>query len=100
MATLFVTYWRDIPLLVTARDETDEVTVPLPPAFQELVDRVAVEAGLTASEAYLEDWGVGPPQEYAGPAAAAAAAWAQRLEAALPALRARHLGASGRTFPD
>src|SRR5439155_82688 len=33
MATVHVTYWRDIPVLVTARDEREEVSVPLGPAF-------------------------------------------------------------------
>ena len=27
MATIRITYWRDIPMLVTARDGTDEVSV-------------------------------------------------------------------------
>ena len=36
MTTVHVTYWRDIPVLVTARDEREEVSVPLSPAFQEL----------------------------------------------------------------
>ena len=46
MATVRITYWRDIPMLVTARDGGGEVSVPLGPAFQDLVDRVAMQDGL------------------------------------------------------
>src|SRR5437870_2232493 len=59
MTTVHVTYWRDIPVLVTARDEREEVSVPLSPAFQELVDRVAVQEGLEDADAYLAEWRVG-----------------------------------------
>jgi len=92
VATLWVTYWRDIPVLVTARDETAEVTVPLEPAFQELIDRVAVHEGLSDSEAYLAEWRVGPEENHPGAAAAAATDRATALSGELAALRARYLG--------
>ena len=72
MATVRITYWRDIPMLVTARDEGGEISVPLGPAFQDLVDRVAMQDGLAGEDAYLAGWHVGPPEDAIGAAAAVA----------------------------
>jgi hypothetical protein len=91
MATVRITYWRDIPLLVTARDAAGDVSVPLSPAFQDLVDRVAMQEGLADSDAYLGEWRVGPAEPAADPAAAAAAARAARLEGELGAFQDRYL---------
>src|SRR5512132_862323 len=63
MATVRITYWRDIPMLVTARDGGGEVSVPLGPAFQDLVDRIAMQDGLSGEDQYLAEWHVGPPEE-------------------------------------
>jgi hypothetical protein len=93
MATVRITYWRDIPMLVTARDAGGEVSVPLGPAFQELVDRVAMQEGLAAEDAYLAGWHVAPEETAAGPARAAAEARARELEAGFAALRDRYLRA-------
>jgi hypothetical protein len=92
MATVRITYWRDIPMLVTARDGGDEVSVPLGPAFQDLIDRVAMQDGLAGEDAYLAEWHVGPPEEAVGAAGAVAAARARELERRLDALRDRYLG--------
>jgi hypothetical protein len=89
-----VLYWRDIPVQVTAREGADEVTVPLTPRFQELVDAVAVQTGTTDSEAYLAGWHHGPEEERPGSAQEAAHAAADRLEAGYADLRARALGLS------
>ncbi|HEX2501711.1 MAG TPA: virulence factor [Methylomirabilota bacterium] len=91
MTTVRITYWRDIPMLVTARDAGGEVSVPLGPGFQDLVDRVAMQDGLADEDAYLAEWHVGPPEEAAGAAGPAAAARAKALEAGLDALRDRYL---------
>jgi hypothetical protein len=96
MATIEITYWRDIPVLVTARAGRDEATVALSGRFQELVDRVALAAGLAEADAYLAEWRTAPAGERSGPAPTAARAAADELEAAFPALRARVLG----TVPD
>ncbi|MCI0546207.1 MAG: virulence factor [Candidatus Rokubacteria bacterium] len=99
MTTVRITYWREIPMLVTARDGGDEVSVPLGPAFQDLVDRVAMLDGLTGEDAYLAEWHVGPPEEAAGAAAAVAAARARELEGGFDALRDRYLGGPHRGEP-
>ena len=96
MATVRITYWRDIPMLVTARDEGDEVSVPLSPAFQDLVDRVAMQEGLGDEDAYLAEWHVGPPEDASGAAGAVAEDRARALEAGFDALRDRYLRGSRR----
>jgi hypothetical protein len=96
MATVRITYWRDIPMLVTARDGGGEVSVPLGPAFQDLIDRVAMQDGLAGEDAYLAEWHVGPPEEAAGAAGAVAAARARELERGLDALRDRYMGGGPR----
>jgi hypothetical protein len=99
MATIRITYWRDIPMLVTARDGGDEVSVPLGPAFQDLVDRVAMQDGAADEDAYLAAWRVGPAEEAPGPAGTVATARAEALEAELETLRERYLRAPRRADP-
>jgi len=99
MTTVRITYWRDIPMLVTARDEGGEISVPLGPAFQDLVDRVAMQEGLAGEDAYLAEWHVGPPEPAAGAAGAAAAARAREIEAGFETIRARSLRAPRRGDP-
>ena len=96
MATVRITYWRDIPMLVTARDGGDEVSVPLSPAFQDLVDRVAMQEGLAGEDAYLAEWHVGPPEDAPGAAGPVAADRDRALEAGFDALRDRYLRGSRR----
>ena len=91
MARIRITYWREIPVLVTARDGAGETTVPLSQRFQELVDAVAMQAGLSESEQYLAEWRTGPEEERPGPATTAAGEVADRLEARFAEIRARHL---------
>ena len=90
MALVRITYWREIPVLVTARDGTDETTVPLSQRFQDLVDTVAMQAGLSESEEYLAEWRTGPEEERPGPAATAAGEIAAELEARFAEIRARY----------
>lgn len=96
MATVRITYWRDIPMLVTARDDGGEVSVPLGPGFQDLVDRVAMQEGLAGEDQYLAEWHVGPPEEAPGAAGPVARARADALEAGFDALRDRYLRAPRR----
>ena len=92
MARVRIMYWRDIPVLVTARDGAEEATVPLSARFQELVDVAAMQAGLSESDAYLAEWRTGPEEERAGPAHAVASAVATELEEQFAEIRARTLG--------
>lgn len=95
MARVRITYWREIPVLVTARDGAGEATVPLSARFQELVDGVAMQEGVSDAEAYLGGWRVGPEEDRPGPAARAAEAVAAELEARFGELRSRSLRAPG-----
>ncbi|MGI9409359.1 MAG: virulence factor [Hyphomicrobiaceae bacterium] len=56
MATLQITYWRDIPALVTARQGRKTAKRELPIRFTEAIDRAAMRSGAHDSDAYLADW--------------------------------------------
>jgi len=99
MTTVRITYWRNIPMLVTARDEGGEISVPLGPAFQDLVDRVAMQEGLAGEDAYLAEWHVGPLEPAAGAAATVAASRARELEASFETIRERSLRGPRRGDP-
>jgi hypothetical protein len=51
-----VTYWRDLPSLVVARDGETVTKGPLAPRFQEAIDEAAMRLGETDSDAYLAGW--------------------------------------------
>jgi hypothetical protein len=51
-----VTYWRDLPSLVVAREGEAVTKGPLPPRFQEAIDEAAMRLGAVDSDAYLEGW--------------------------------------------
>jgi hypothetical protein len=69
MTRVQVLYWQEIPSLVraTAADGT-QVSRQLPDWFQQEIDRVAMEQGLVGSDAYLEQWQWGEPEERDGAA--------------------------------
>ena len=56
MATLQITYWRDIPALVVARQGRKTAKRELPIHFTEAIDRAAMRSGAHESDAYLADW--------------------------------------------
>jgi hypothetical protein len=65
-----VTYWRDLPSLVVARDGENVTKAPLGPRFQEAIDEAAMRLGETSSDEYLAGWtrgewdtGEGTPHE-------------------------------------
>lgn len=51
-----MTYWRDLPSLVVAREGDDVTKTPLAPRFQEAIDEAAMRLGETGSDAYLAGW--------------------------------------------
>ena len=51
-----MTYWRDLPSLVVAREGEAVTKGPLGPRFQEAIDEAAMRLGETDSEAYLAGW--------------------------------------------
>jgi hypothetical protein len=64
-----VTYWRDLPSLVVAREGDAVTKSPLDPRFQEAIDEAAMRLGATDSDAYLAGWtrGEWTPAEGSGP---------------------------------
>jgi Virulence factor len=80
-----ITYWRDLPSLVTARDGDDVAKIELPARFQERIDQVAMDLGLTGSDAYLEGWRRGDWTPREGSPADVAAEVAAQLEEEFPA---------------
>lgn len=56
MAEIQVTYWRDIPSMVAAREGDDVVKIPLAQRFQEAIDEAAMRLGDVDADAYLAGW--------------------------------------------
>ena len=82
MAEYQITYWRDVPSLVVAREGADVVKVQLSARFQEHIDQVAMDLGLIGSDAYLDGWHRGPWTPAPGVPGDVAAAVARELEEA------------------
>jgi len=68
MATYKILYWQEVPSQIKAEDAVDDVTVVLPPAFQERIDHLALQKGLQNSDDYLEQWHWSDEQEREGSA--------------------------------
>jgi hypothetical protein len=59
-----VLYWQDVPSLVRVfAEDGSHVSHQLPDWFQQEIDRRAMEQGLIGSDAYLEQWRWGEPEE-------------------------------------
>jgi hypothetical protein len=56
VAEFQITYWRELPSLVVARDAGGEAKVPMHPRFQEAIDEAAMRLGDVGSDAYLAGW--------------------------------------------
>ena len=80
MAEFRVTYWRDLPSLVTARDGGHTAKASLDPRFMIAIDEAAMRLGATDSDAYLEGWRQGEWQERSGSPEKVAEAVAAELE--------------------
>ena len=80
MATYRVIAWMGIPASVEAHDATEGVTRELSERFQMLIDSVAMQRGLQDSDAYLELWSRGEPQDRLGTAREVADAVAADIE--------------------
>ena len=69
MARYQILYWQDIPAQLRAFDGRKPVNRPLPPVFQEEIDRLAMEEGLFGTDDYLEQWRWSEKRERPGAAA-------------------------------
>jgi hypothetical protein len=78
--------WQEIPSVIRATaDDGAQVSRQLPEWFQQEIDRVAMEQGLTGSDAYLEQWSWGEAEEREGDVATV-------LDAVEAELVSRHSG--------
>lgn len=82
MPSLSLISWRDIPSQVVVKRGRETAKLMLSHRFQEAVDRAAMRAGKTGSDAYIADWKRSEPQPCGDDLQAAAQAEAARLEAA------------------
>ena len=81
MAKLIVISWRDIPAQVVVKKGRETGKVQLSHRFQEAVDRAAMRAGKSGSDAYLADWKRSEPRRCGDDIQAEANADAARIEA-------------------
>ena len=51
-----VTFWRDLPSMVAARDGDETVKSELGPRFAEAIDEAAMRLGDTGADEYLAGW--------------------------------------------
>ena len=94
-------YWRDIPAQLTARAGDDQHKVLLHARFQHAIDRAAGEAGLTATDDYVNEWRtVRSPLATDDDLDATLARLAAELEAQYPRQRLEALVRSGGLDPD
>ena len=81
MASLTVISWRDVPSQVVVKRGRETAKLMLSHRFQEAVDRAAMRAGKTGSDAYIADWTRSQARTVGDDLQAEAAAEAARLEA-------------------
>jgi len=79
-----VTWWRELPSLVVARDGDVQAKAALPQRLQEAIDEAAMRLGDTTSEAYLDGWRRDDWTSADGSPAQVAERVAAELEAAWP----------------
>jgi hypothetical protein len=75
-----LTYWRDLPSLVVAREGDQLTKSPLPARFQEAIDEAAMRVGAAGTDAYLAGWVHDDWAEREGSAADVSRAVAAELE--------------------
>ena len=81
MTEFRVTFWRDLPSLVTARDAEHTAKAALDTRFMVAIDEAAMRLGATDSDAYLEGWRQSEWEERSGSPEEVAEAVAQELDA-------------------
>ena len=61
MAQLVITYWRDIPAQVTAKEGRTAAKRELSLRFTEAIDMAAMRSGAAGTDDYLAEWRRGAP---------------------------------------
>lgn len=92
MTEVQITYWRDLPSMVTAREgRRNQAKVELPPRFQVAIDEAAMRLNLIGTDAYIEEWRRSDWEERAGTPDEVARAVAAELEATFTPAQVRSL---------
>ena len=91
MARYRVVFWREIPSVVEAFEGDCTVRAQLSQRFQDLIDSVAMRAGATSAEAYLDGWRPGAESERPGSPESVADQVAAELEAGFEQLIQKYL---------
>ena len=81
MAKLIIISWRDVPAQMLVKSGRETAKVQLSHRFQEAVDRAAMRAGKSGSDAYLADWKRSEPRRCGDDLKAEAEAEAAAIEA-------------------
>jgi hypothetical protein len=95
MATLVITYWRDIPSAVSVKLGRKEEKRMLDNRFMEAIDMAAMRDGSTSTDDYLADWRRGEPVPVSDDLAAEADAAKSRLETEFTQDRIKQLIGNG-----
>jgi hypothetical protein len=99
MPDLVILYWRDIPAQVIAKAGRKTAKRQLPERFEQAIDRAAMRARLTGTDAYLEEWRRSEPEPCGADLEAEADRAATALEAEFTAERLRAYVANGGFAP-
>lgn len=91
MAEYQITYWKEIPTMVSAREGRTRTKAELPPRFLVAVDEAAMRLNLVGSDEYMEAWRRSEWQARDGSPDAVAAAVATELESKYTPARIRDL---------
>jgi hypothetical protein len=77
-------YWKDFPSQVKAQDDSGNAKVMLPDRFSEAIDAAAMAEGSTGTDAYMEGWHWGLPQQREGSAKEVVDAISAEIDQAFP----------------
>jgi hypothetical protein len=95
MASLVITYWRDIPSQVIAKAGRASEKRMLADRFQEAIDMAAMRSGAAGTDDYLNEWRRGEPVECSDDLAGEVDKAAQGIEADYDHERLKTLIANG-----
>ena len=99
MARVTILYWRDIPAQVIAETgkgrQRTQAKIELDRRFAIAIDEAAMRDGAASSDAYLEDWRKGTPQECSDDLETEARALAETLDARFSRAELAQLVANG-----
>ncbi len=81
MTTYQILYWYDIPTQVRAKEGRERSSKPLPDRFMQSVDKAAMAAKVTATDAYMGGFKWNAAQEREGTPEEVATAVAEEINA-------------------